>query len=181
MFQRVVETPRDREQCSPDTWSRTRINDASVPDRPRRERSKRHATEEGCVCEIRRLRISFRLSLESSESYGTETLPSFTGDRSPRSCRHEQRLRSSAARASVLTIEQRPERSGTSRTVVHSLGRASVFRGHQSLSRLLRLGVRPLDRLRCDRQRTVVPFVLNDTTVGTTIYSRIKLTCLTTV
>lgn len=32
--------------------------------------------------EIRRLRISFRCSPEGSTSYGTETLPSFTGDRS---------------------------------------------------------------------------------------------------
>ena len=83
--------------------------------------------------------------------------------------------------ASVLTIERSPTRSDSSRTVVHSLGRASVFRGHQSLSRLLRLGVRPLDRLRCDRQCPVVPCVLNGTTVGTTTHSRIKLTCLTTV
>lgn len=37
---------------------------------------------ENIAFEIRRLRISFRRSLESSSSYGTETLPSSTGDRS---------------------------------------------------------------------------------------------------
>lgn len=78
-------------------------------------------------------------------------------------------------------VERRSGRSGTSRTVVRSLGRVSDFRGHQSLSRLLRFGARPLDRLRSDRQRPVVPLVLNGPTVGTTTYSRIKLTCLTTV
>lgn len=83
--------------------------------------------------------------------------------------------------ASVARIERRSGRSGTSRTVVHSLGRASDFRGHQSLSQLLRFGARPLDRLRSDRQRPFVPLVLKGSTVGTTTYSRIKLTCLTTV
>lgn len=34
------------------------------------------------VVEIRRLRISFRRSLEGSRSYGTETIPSCSGDRS---------------------------------------------------------------------------------------------------
>ena len=78
-------------------------------------------------------------------------------------------------------VGRRTGRSGTSRTVVRSLGRTSDFRGHQSLFQLLRFGARPLDRLRSDRQRPNVPYVLNGSTVGTTTNSRIKLTCLTTV
>ena len=132
--------------------------------------------------EIRRLRISFRCSPEGSTSYGTETLPSFTGDRSTgRRRAHAAPTAFGSAEPLSYGIERRSGRSGTSRTVVHSLGRASDFRGHQSLSQLLRFGARPLDRLRSDRQRPFVPLVLKGSTVGTTTYSRIKLTCLTTV
>ena len=142
--------------------------------------------DERVLIEIRRLRISFRRSLESSSSYGTETLPSSTGDRSSAGRRVHAALTAiggSEEHASVVAVSSNEPaaRSGTSRTVVPSLGRVSDFRGHQSLARLLRFGARPLDRLRSDRQRPDVPFVLNGSTVRTTTYSRIKLTCLATV
>lgn len=85
--------------------------------------------------EIRRLRISFRHSLESSTSYGTETLPSYTGDRSTgRRRAHAAPTAFGSDEPLSYGIVRRSGRSGTSRTVVHSLGRASDFRGHQSLS-----------------------------------------------
>lgn len=52
----------------------------------------------------------------------------------------------------ALLSDDALERSGTSRTVVRSLGAVSDFRGHQSLSASLRVGARPLDRLRSDRR-----------------------------
>ena len=136
-----------------------------------------------CVCDkIRRLWISLRHSLESSTPHGTKTLPSFTGDRSTGRRRALAAPAVLGPEASVFTVVgRRTGRSGTSRTVVRSLGRTSDFRGHQSLFQLLRFGARPLDRLRSDRQRPNVPYVLNGSTVGTTTNSRIKLTCLTTV
>ena len=80
-----------------------------------------------------------------------------------------------------MGVERSTRRSGTSRTVSHSLGKGSDFRGHQSLTLLLGFGARPLDRLRSYRQRPNVPYVLDGPTVGLTTDSRIKLTCLTTV
>lgn len=85
--------------------------------------------------EIRRLRISFSRSLESSTTYGTETLPSYTGDRSTgRRRAHAAPTAFGSDEPLSYGIVRRSGRSGTSRTVVHSLGRASDFRGHQSLS-----------------------------------------------